>query len=98
MSTARIVRTAAFAGAASALATLWTAGASAYERLDQGEDWDEAARSAYYTLDQGSRLIPYAWAKALKQPNGQDFWPTASRAMVICPIRGPRRGCRSASW
>ena len=92
MSTARIVRTAALAGAASALATLWTAGASAYERLDQGEDWDEAARSAYYTLDQGSRLIPYAWAKALKQPNGQGFLADGLARYGYLPNPGTKEG------
>lgn len=73
MSTARIIRRAALAGAAGALAMLSAAGAPAYERLDQGRAWDEAAWNAYYTLDQGSRLIPFAWAKALKTADGASF-------------------------
>jgi len=41
--------------------------------LDQGADWTAAARSAYYTQDQGSRLIPLAWLEALERPDGQPF-------------------------
>lgn len=41
--------------------------------LQQGPNWDEATKSAFYSLDQGSRLIPYAWIAALKQPNGEPF-------------------------
>jgi hypothetical protein len=52
------------AGAASAAGPVW---------LDQGSSWTPAARADFYTRDQGSRLIPYAWAKALKAPNGAPF-------------------------
>lgn len=45
----------------------------AYERLDQGKMWDAAAWNAFYTRDQGSRLIPFAWARALKTPDGRPF-------------------------
>lgn len=41
--------------------------------LNQGSSWTPAARADFYTRDQGSRLIPYAWAKALKAPNGAPF-------------------------
>lgn len=41
--------------------------------LDQGSSWTPAARADFYTRDQGSRLIPYAWAKALKAPDGAPF-------------------------
>jgi hypothetical protein len=41
--------------------------------LHQGSTWTPAARADFYTRDQGSRLIPYAWAKALKAPNGAPF-------------------------
>lgn len=41
--------------------------------LEQGADWTATARSAYYTQDQGSRLIPLAWLEALEQPDGQPF-------------------------
>ncbi|MES2666518.1 MAG: di-heme-cytochrome C peroxidase [Pseudomonadota bacterium] len=38
--------------------------------LDQS--WTEAQRSWWYTTTQGSRLLPLAWALALKTPDGQD--------------------------
>src|SRR5688500_11748559 len=41
--------------------------------LHQGSAWTPAARAEFYTRDQGSRLIPYAWAKALKTPGGAPF-------------------------
>lgn len=41
--------------------------------LHQGSSWSPAARADFYTRDQGSRLIPYAWAKALKAPDGRPF-------------------------
>lgn len=48
-------------------------GVSALERPDQGKGWDAAAWNAFYTQDQGSRLIPFAWARALKAPDGRPF-------------------------
>lgn len=41
--------------------------------LDQGSDWTEASRAAYYTQDQGSRVIPLAWIEALEQSDGRPF-------------------------
>ena len=41
--------------------------------LDQGNEWTTLARADFYTRDQGSRLIPYAWLKALEHPDGQPF-------------------------
>ncbi|MGZ8285076.1 MAG: di-heme-cytochrome C peroxidase [Allosphingosinicella sp.] len=41
--------------------------------LHQGSSWTPAARADFYTRDQGSRLVPYAWAKALKAPSGAPF-------------------------
>jgi hypothetical protein len=41
--------------------------------VDQGPAWDASSRSDFYTRDQGSRLIPLAWLKALKQANGVPF-------------------------
>jgi hypothetical protein len=68
------LRSAAFALAAVLTATFApSCSAIAYERLDQGQKWDAAAWKAFYTRDQGSRLIPYAWARALKLPDGQPF-------------------------
>jgi len=41
--------------------------------LNQGASWNSANQTAFYTTDQGSRIMPYQWAKALKMPNGQPF-------------------------
>jgi mono/diheme cytochrome c family protein len=41
--------------------------------LDQGSNWTDLSRSEFYTQDQGSRMIPLAWLRALKQTNGQPF-------------------------
>ena len=40
---------------------------------DQGSEWSETIRAAYYSTDQGSRLIPYSWFLALTQPDGSPF-------------------------
>jgi hypothetical protein len=40
---------------------------------DQGSDWTDDARLAFYSQDQGSRIMPLAWLRALKQANGQPF-------------------------
>lgn len=41
--------------------------------VDQGSKWGPAPRKDYYSVDQGSRVIRYAWAKALKTQSGQPF-------------------------
>jgi mono/diheme cytochrome c family protein len=41
--------------------------------LDQGSEWTAASRAAYYTQDQGSRVIPLAWLEALEQSDGRPF-------------------------
>jgi hypothetical protein len=41
--------------------------------LEQGLNWTAAARADFYTRDQGSRMIPLAWLRALKQADGQPF-------------------------
>jgi len=43
------------------------------EFVYQGDSWTTATRNDFYSLDQGSRMIPLAWLRALKQPNGQPF-------------------------
>jgi len=44
-----------------------------FTRLNQGENWTPADWNDYYTQDLGSWIMPYPWAKALRQPNGQFF-------------------------
>jgi mono/diheme cytochrome c family protein len=41
--------------------------------VGQGANWTAATRASFYSQDQGSRMIPYDWLAALKQPNGQAF-------------------------
>jgi hypothetical protein len=41
--------------------------------LDQGSDWTPANRDAFYVIDQGSRIMPLRWIKALKLPDGRPF-------------------------
>lgn len=41
--------------------------------LEQGPNWTNVARADFYTRDQGSQLIKYAWLKALSHPDGQPF-------------------------
>jgi hypothetical protein len=43
------------------------------EFVNQGPNWTAATRADFYSRDQGSRMIPLAWLRALKQPNGQPF-------------------------
>ncbi len=47
--------------------------ARAAERVDQGPDWTQGAAREFYSRDQGSRWIPWAWISALKQANGKPF-------------------------
>ncbi len=41
--------------------------------LDQGPDWNPTNQAAFYYSDQGSWIMPYEWAKALKLSNGESF-------------------------
>ena len=41
--------------------------------LDQGPEWTHHRRDRFYSQDQGSRIMPLAWMRALKLPNGAGF-------------------------
>jgi len=41
--------------------------------VKQGKSWNAASRADFYTRDQGSRIIPLAWLRALKTEQGQPF-------------------------
>ncbi|MBK1662427.1 hypothetical protein CKO45_30060 [Paracraurococcus ruber] len=41
--------------------------------MGQGPFWTTETRAAFYTQDQGSRLMPAAWLAALRQPDGTPF-------------------------
>ena len=40
---------------------------------NQGAKWTPAERRAFYSVDQGARIMPFAWFKALKHPDGTGF-------------------------
>jgi hypothetical protein len=44
-----------------------------YRRLYQGGKWTAADWNAFYSLDMGALIMPYAWMAALKEANGQLF-------------------------
>lgn len=46
---------------------------NSYRRLQQGGQWTSADWKTFYSLDQGSLIMPYAWMVALKEANGQLF-------------------------
>jgi hypothetical protein len=46
--------------------------------LPQG--WDAPTRAAFYTMPQGSHIVPYAWALALEQPDANG--PLLSPALI----------------
>lgn len=50
-----------------------TAAQTAPKTMDQGSKWNNKTRDEFYSQDQGSRLIPLKWIKALKQPSGEPF-------------------------
>lgn len=41
--------------------------------LSQGKAWTAAARADFYSRDQGSRIIPLAWLRALRTAGGEPF-------------------------
>jgi hypothetical protein len=41
--------------------------------VDQGPAWTAQTQAAYYTVDQGSRIMPLGWMQALQQKDGSAF-------------------------
>ncbi len=41
--------------------------------VDQGDKWTAETRDEFYSLDQGSRIIPWKWVRALRQVDGTPF-------------------------
>jgi hypothetical protein len=41
--------------------------------VNQGAAWNPTNQASFYSDDQGSWIMPYEWAKALKLANGQSF-------------------------
>ena len=53
--------------------------------LNQGPSWNATNQATYYAMDQGSRIMPYSWAKALKLPNGQSFLSSLTTSAGYIP-------------
>jgi len=73
-----IKRTAALAGSALCAALLAGALPQSASHASGGApiylpQWSAAQRQAFYTQDQGSQLIPLAWLRALRHPDGTPF-------------------------
>ncbi len=61
--------------------------------LSQGPGWGAAEQQRFYTTDQGSRLIPYRWAQALKQADGTPLLADSlARYGYIANPDGPVKG------
>ncbi len=59
----------ALLGGAAAIAAVVLAGCNTMKHDGGAQGWDDVARASWYNADQGSRLMPLAWLKALEQPN-----------------------------
>ena len=70
-------------GAAFAGVLLMTAPAAAQDArihyVDQGPQWTPEARNQYYSQNEGSRLIPLAWLRGLRQTDGTPFLASLER-------------------
>ena len=74
--------------------------AAAVSYAEQG--WSTADRNTFYTTSQGSRMMPYAWFKALRRLDvDQPFAADKLQRYGYLPQRSlqtaTRRGCRSGS-
>ena len=56
-----------------ALLTVALGARAGTQSADQGAAWTDATRADFYSRDQGSRLIPLAWLRALKAADGTPF-------------------------
>lgn len=55
---------------------------------DQGETWKGSLRQSFYTQDQGSRLMPLAWLRALKLEDGKRFLHDGLTRYGYLPLPG----------
>ena len=56
--------------------------------VNQGSDWSPSLRQQFYTQDQGSRIMPATWMRALKLPDGQSFLFDALARYGYLPMPG----------
>ena len=60
--------------------------------LDQGSKWDQANRAAFYTQDQGSRIMPLSWFTALRRADGSAFLSDRLQRYGYLPNPASTRG------
>ena len=60
--------------------------------VDQTKSWTSKKRALFYSLDQGSRIIPLRWIKALKLPDGKDFMYDGLRRYGYLPDKASPDG------
>lgn len=70
------------------LAGLSTAVLSQTVYVDQGAVWTDDLRGKFYTQDQGSRLMPLAWMRALHLPDGRPFLYDGLQRYGYLPLEG----------
>lgn len=64
------------------------ADAAAVIYANQGKAWTDSRRHEYYFTDQGSRIMPLAWMRALKTPQGDGFMDDALGRYGYLPDAG----------
>jgi len=56
--------------------------------VSQGTDWTAGLRADFYTEDQGSRIMPLSWMRALKQTSGAPFLDGSLARYGYLPMSG----------
>ena len=59
--------------------------------VDQGSNWTSTTRHNFYTIDEGAQIMPLAWMRALKQPDGQPFLSDNLSRYGFLPYSGARQ-------
>src|SRR5262249_18212501 len=57
--------------------------------VDQGSDWTRDKPDKFYALDQGSRIMPLSWIRALTLPDGSPFMKDSLRRYGFLPNDDP---------
>ncbi|WP_264212358.1 di-heme-cytochrome C peroxidase [Leisingera thetidis] len=56
--------------------------------VNQGSDWTPSLRQQFYTQDQGARIMPISWMRALQLPDGSAFLHDALARYGYLPMAG----------
>lgn len=60
-------------------------------KVDQGPNWTEDQQAQFYVLDQGSRLMPLRWFKALRHADGSRFADGLARYGYLANPKNPAK-------